>query len=259
MFFPVSKVLWWLLAPSHALMWLAVTTSILLFMGRDRLGRRFGITTVVLFVAIGMCPLNIWLLRSLENRIPRPDFPAHVDGILVLGGGLDTGILKSRGVPGPGHGEPRLVAAFELARRYPNARVIFSGGSGEIGDALPEAQAAKYIFNQMGLAPSRLALENKSHNTWENILDAQRIARPRPGDVWVLATSAVHMSRAMEVAARLKWKMVPWPTDYLTERHGLSGFFDYPHNLELTDLAVHEWIGLVAYQLNGKASPPSRD
>ena len=257
MFFLISKLLWWFLTPSHVLMWMAVTTSILLYMGRERLGRWFAAATALLFVAIGIFPLNIWLLRSLEDRIPRANLPAHVDGILTLGGGLDTAILKSRGVPGPGHGEPRLVAAFELARRYPNARVVFSGGSGEVGGALPETQAAQYIFNQMGLSPSRLVLERKSRNTWENILNAQRIANPRPGEIWVLATSAFHMPRAMEVAARLKWKMVPWPTDYLTEQRGLSGFFDVLHNLEFTDMAVHEWIGLMAYRL--RASPPSRD
>ena len=252
MFFTLSKLFWFVFVPSHVVIWPPIATAALLWRRRIRLARRFGIASAALVIVLGVIPLGTLALRPLENRFPRPAWPSHVDGILVLGGGLDPAMVAARRVVGHIPAEPRLVAAFELARRYPNARVIFSGGSGELSGADGEAPAAKYIFSQLGLSPERLTLEDKSRNTWENLAFSQRIAKPRQGEVWLLATSASHMPRAMGVAARLHWKMVPWPTGYETLPTGSGPWFDLPHNLTLADTAFHEWIGLLVYGFSDK-------
>ncbi len=145
-------------------------------------------------------------------KFPRPAFPAHVDGVLVLGGGIVPEILAARHVPATEIGESRMAAAAELARRYPNARILYSGGSGEIGGSvMPEAQVARYIFAQMGLGPARLTLEDKSRTTRENILFSRVLAKPQPGQTWLLATSALQMPRAMQVAAQLIGPCGPGP------------------------------------------------
>ena len=248
MFFIASKLFWLVFAPSHFLALLTVAAAILLQTKYDRIGRRLAAAAAVLFVVIGIFPTGIWLARPLEDRITRPNWPSHVDGVLVLGGGLGTPILYSRRVPARALSEARLVSAYELARRYPNARIVFSSGSGSISDVFGDAPAAWYIFRQMGLNPKRLTLEGRSRNTWENIVFSRKIAQPRPGEVWVLATSAIHMPRAMRVAERAHWKMIPWPTDYLTTPDGFGNVFTIPGNLEATDNAIHEWIGLLAYR-----------
>ena len=255
MFFILSKLFWLVFAPSNLVLWLTLATVALFWLRREELARRFAIALTALFVIVVVCPVGELALRPLENRFPRPDWPSHVDGIVVLGGGLDAATLKSRGVVGHLSSEPRLVAAFEAAHRYPNARVIFSGGSGDMVSGEADAVAAKYIFAQMGLAPGRLVLESTSRNTWENLVFSQRIAKPRENQVWLLASSASQLPRAMGVAARLKWKMVPWPTDYETPRTGLTGFFAFRRNLDLADMALHEWLGLAAYRLSHKTAP----
>ena len=194
-------------------------------------------------------PTGIWLTLPLESRYARPDWPANVDGVLVLGGGLGSEIIESRGAPASASSEARVVGAFELARRYPNARVVFSGGSGELGGSkYTDADGAKYIFAQLGMDPSRLILENRSRNTGENIAYSLKIAKPHPGEVWLLATSALHMPRAMHIAKRAHWKMIAWPTDYWTTPGEFGNLFAVPENLEAMDRAVHEWIGLLAYR-----------
>ena len=254
MFFILSKLFWIVFAPSHVPFVLAAAAIVLALLHRERLARQVVIALFGYLFVVGGLPIGALALRPLENRYPRPAWPAHVDGILVLGGGLDVPTLMSRGVVGRPAAEPRLIGAFELARRYPDARLIFSGGSGEVVPDAADAVGAKYIFAQVGLAPARLELESKSRNTWENLAFSRAIARPREGQVWVLATSASHLPRAMGVAARLHWKMVPWPTDYATQRSGLPGFLDLPQNLELADMAFHEWIGLAGYRLSGKTA-----
>ena len=91
-------------------------------------------------------------------------------------------------------------------------------------------------------------------NTYENLLFSKALVKPRAGQVWLLATSAAHMPRAMAIAAQVGWPMVPWPTDYMTTRDSDGGWMFVSGNLGLADYVVHEWIGIVAYRLTGKAA-----
>ena len=246
MFFVVSKLYGLFFTPSHILLLLTVAAAISLNTEYRLLGRRLAVASAVLFVVMGFLPTGKWLARPLEDRFSRPDWPAHVDGILVLGGGLHPHTIEARGATAPEISETRLVAAYELARRYPNARVVFSGGSGELGGGNGvEANAAKFIFAQMGLDPKRLILESQSRNTQENIDFSKMIAKPRPEEVWVLATSAIQMPRAMHIAQRAHWKMIAWPTDYWTAQNQARISFAVPNNLNIVDGAVHEWSGLL--------------
>jgi uncharacterized SAM-binding protein YcdF (DUF218 family) len=258
MFFALSKIFWLLAAPSHMLGLLVLAAGILALAGRVRAARWFAVAAALLLVVAGILPLHVWLTRSLEDRYPRPAWPAHVDGILMLGAGFDTAILKVRGVPPTNGGEMRVIAGFEAARRYPHAKLVFSGGSGVLGgaggEAWSEAETARYIFAQMGLDPARLILEPRSRNTYENILFTRTLVKPKPGEVWLLVTSAIHMPRALGVARKLGWPMLPWPTDYMTGPWGGHADFDIAGNLGTVDYAVHEWIGQWAYRLAGKSS-----
>ena len=251
-FFPAAKLGWLVFAPSHLLLWLALATALALIAGRARLGRGLAILTALLFIVFGMLPTGEWLARPLEDQYPRPaTLPTRVDGILDLGGGLGTDILATRGAPAAALSEARLVSTFELARRYPNARVVFSGGWGRY----PDATAAAYVFGQMGLDPKRLTLERRSRDTFENLLFSRRLVGPKPGEVWVLATSAIQLPRAMAVARQLGWPMVAWPTDYITRPKGgprpLADYINVTGNLERADAALHEQLGLVAYRMRG--------
>jgi uncharacterized SAM-binding protein YcdF (DUF218 family) len=247
-FFSVAKLGWLIVQPSHLLLWLALATAAALLAGRQRLGRGLAAAAALLFLAFAVLPVGDALARALENQYPRPaPPPAHVDGILSLGGGLGTDNAVS---------ETRIVSTFELARLYPNARVVFSGGWGATADAF----AAKYILaRQLGLDPARLTLEPDSRDTYENFIDSQRIVHPKPGEVWILATSALHLPRAMAVSRQVGWPMIPWATDYQTTPRlrwrGLHDYFDIPANLLTTDDAVHEWIGLLAYGADGRTKP----
>jgi uncharacterized SAM-binding protein YcdF (DUF218 family) len=254
MFFGLSKIFWLFAAPSSLLLLLISASFICLLLKWRVAALRFGLAAGGIFLLIGIFPVQNILLRHLENQHPRAGWPARVDGVLILGGGLDWRVLQSRGVPAPEAGTARLLSGYEVARRYPGAKVIFAGGSAELGAAaLSEGDGARHFFGQMGLAPERLILEQGSRNTYENILFARKIANPKPGQVWLLATSALHMPRAMGVARKLGWDIQPWPTDYITIPTGFFGILEYARNLDRADYAVREGLGLLVYRLTGRS------
>jgi uncharacterized SAM-binding protein YcdF (DUF218 family) len=253
MFFVLSKIFWILAQPSHWLGFLVLATAISLILRWNRAARFFGVAAALLLVLATM--LAVPLARNLEDRYPRPPWPAHVDGILVLGSGFDTALFRARGAPATNEGIWRLEAGFAAARRYPGARLVFTGGSGALGGApFSEAETARMVLAEMGQDPRQLTLEARSRNTYENILFSKEIVKPKPGEVWLLATAAMHMPRAMAISRKLDWPMTPWPSDYLTAPSGGGNPLSVTGNLGYVDYVVHEWVGLLAYRLSGKAA-----
>ena len=252
MFFVLSKIFWILAAPSHWLLLLLLVTMIGLLLRRYRLALAAASGALALLILAWLAAMP--LVRGWENIYPRPPWPAHVDGVLVLGAGFNGELLHDRGAPQANGGAYRLVEGFAAARRYRGARLVFTGGSGALGGAsYPESDTARYVFTELGEDPKLMLLESRSRNTYENILFSKAMVKPKPGEVWLLATSAMHMPRAMAIAKKLDWPMTPWPSDFMTSAHSDRDIWEISGNLGLLDYVVHEWIGLAAYRLSGKA------
>lgn len=255
MFFLLSKLFWTIAQPSNIILFLVLLTGLLLGLKRLKTARWTGIAAALLLFLAGASPMATWLIRSLEDIYPRAPAPAHLDGILVLGGGNRVDILLARGSVGVDSGLPRLVDAAILAQRYPAARIVFSGGSGDPAEQdIVETIAARHILTGIGIPLARLTLEGKSRNTWENFVYAKAMAKPKPGETWLLVTSAFHMPRAMAIAKKVGWNVQPWPSDYMTAPQGYPRNLNISRNLERTNFAVHEYLGLLVYRLTGKAS-----
>ena len=253
MFYHLSKVFWFLCAPSHIGVWLILIAAGLLARKRERAALRCALVAGTILILLGFSPVSVWMMHPIENLYPRPALPAHVDGIIILGGGNDGEIYGSRGAPNPSYGVTRLMAGCALARQHPEARVVFSGGPFPDTSPKSEARAAREILIGLGLAPNRVLVETASRNTWENFRFSQTIAKPRPGETWVVVTSAFHMPRTLAIAAKTGWPMLPWPSDYTTASSSHYEVMQFPENLERADLAVHEGIGVLAYRLAGNA------
>ena len=253
MFYMLAQTFWFFCAPSHLGALLTLAAAVLLFLKRQRAARRCAVIAAAILIVLGFTPVSMWLMRPIESAYPRQPLPAHLDGILILGGGTDGEIYASRSVPNPDHGLARLVGGAMLARQHPEARVVFTGGPFPVSDPRSEARAARDILIGLGVAPNRLILEDRSLNTWKNFVLSRALVKPKDGETWAVVTSAVHMPRTMAIAAKTGWPMIPWPADYLTAAtfHYEPG--DFVGNLERGDLAVHEGIGLLVYRLTGKA------
>lgn len=252
MFFVLSKLFWILAAPSHWLVMLVLATALCLLLRWHRAAKIVSLMAVALLLVAWLAAGP--LVQAWEDQVRRPPWPAHVDGILVLGSGFDSALLRQRHAPQTNAGSYRLVEGLAAARRYRDARLVFTGGSGMLGGSLfPEADTARYVFIELGQDPKRMILESRSRNTYENILFSKTLVKPRQGEVWLLATSAMHMPRAMAVSRKLDWPMTPWPTDFMTGAQTGRDIWEISGNFSYLDYVVHEWIGLAAYRISGKA------
>jgi uncharacterized SAM-binding protein YcdF (DUF218 family) len=150
-----------------------------------------------------------------------------------------------------------LTAVAELARRYPDARIIFSGGSGAvIFNERPEAEFAVRLLETLGVPRGRVVAEDKSRNTVENARFSREIAQPKAGERWLLVTSAYHLPRAVGIFRQAGFPVEAHPVDWRTRgaADALRPFPTAGEGLRRTDTAVREWIGLMAYWLGGLSS-----
>lgn len=254
-FFILSKTVGVMLLPTNFFIALGLLGLVLLLARFARLGRGLLATSVIMLAICGFSPLGNLLLYPLEQRFP--PWPANdsPDGIIVLGGSIDPDLSAERGVPVIRSAADRIVAAAALALRYPNAHVLFTGGSGDLlSHDAREADYAAEIFASLGIPKSRLMFERRSRNTYENALFSKILASPKPGEHWLLVTSAVHMPRAMGLFRKVGFAVEPYPVDWrMGGREDLFSFTQISGDgLARTDIAVREWIGLLAYRLSGR-------
>jgi len=256
LFFYLSKLVWFVVQPS-SLIALLLVGGLMLMLWRRRWGLRFVALGVLGYVIAGFSPLGHWLMMPLEDRFPRPELTEAVDGIIVLGGSVDTLVSRGRGVTALNEAAERLSEGAALARRFPDARLVFSGGSGDIlYEGTTEAVGAKWLFARLGIAPERLVLEDRSRNTAENAAFTRDLLRPEPGERWLVVTSAFHMPRAMGCFRAVGFEVIPWPVDYRTSGgDDIWRFFPRAsEGLRRVDLATKEWAGLLAYYATGRTT-----
>jgi uncharacterized SAM-binding protein YcdF (DUF218 family) len=224
-------------------------------LGRRKVARWLLYPGAAALLMIGVLPVGQWLLMPLENRFPAPaEPPRDVDGIVVLGGGVDLAVSKRRGMPAFGDTGERFISLVELARRYPKARVLFSGGPGWLtGSDLSEAVVMRGFVRSQGLDEARVMFEDRARNTYENALLAKAIAAPQPGERWLLVTSASHMPRAVGAFRQVGWPVLPYPVDYRTRgEFALLLAPDAARRWLEFDEAIRSWIGLVAYWMTDR-------
>lgn len=218
-------------------------------------GRKLVTASILSLAICGFTPMGTFLLQPLENRFPAwVPTPTPPTGIVILGGTTKPEISASRGHPVSDIGIDRLIAGAMLARRYPTARIIYSGGSPKIRPSdLREADYALQILSDLGVPKDRVEVEAHSRNTAENATLSKALAAPVQGDRWLLVTSAYHMPRAVGLFRKAGFPIEPVPTGWLTA--GRAPRFDlgnFASSILLVHIATREWIGLVIYRALGK-------
>lgn len=146
---------------------------------------------LAILYALGLCWAGALtgLMFSVQLRTPPPG-----TNVIVLGAQIYS--AERMGVSLTNRVEK--AAAYLL--EYPGAQCIVTGGQG--GDEpCPEALTQKNALARMGVAPSRIYMEDRSHNTRDNMGFAMEIAKEQGlGTEFAIVTQSFHMFRALQLA-----------------------------------------------------------
>jgi uncharacterized SAM-binding protein YcdF (DUF218 family) len=216
--------------------------------GRHRPGTIAVAVGGLLAFAAALGPVGSGLLRPLEDRYVGVIDPATLSAkpryVAVLG----SGYRPRQGLPiTAALGETavmRLAEGIRLFRRMPDARLIVSGGGPD--GAPPAAQGYAWGAMALGVPRESIIVIDTPLDTRAEI----RALRERFGDTPILVvTSAAHMPRAMALSARAGLRAIAAPTDNQTRSGsswGLSALVPSGASLRKTEIAFHEYLGLLA-------------
>ena len=232
--------------PSNLLVLSAIFSFVLLIFHR-RLGAISANLSLAAFAIATLSPLGNMLLTPLEQRFPEQVYPPDIQGVIVLGGSYDavshgymsTIVLQEDSEP--------MAVMVDLARRYPEAKIVFSGGTAPGVTGPSEADIVKDYFVSFGIAPDRILTEGQSQTTEENARFTARMLRPTPSSRWLLVASGYHMPRAVGAFRKAGFNVSAFPVGLRT--HGWRDFWRpeaiATDNLRRVDIALHEWVGLI--------------
>jgi uncharacterized SAM-binding protein YcdF (DUF218 family) len=253
MSFILSKILWVFLSPGNLLVLLLVVGA---FLGvshsetRRRAGHIISFVVALLFFIIAIFPVGTWFMLPLENKYP-PNIPDHVAGIILLGGD-ERPHAEIPGRPVYLDSARRYIEFATLARKYPQAKLAFSGGTPLLQANADMSEVAKQALAGLGVPVDKMVFEYGSRNTRENAVLSYNLIHPPADQKWVLVTSAYHMPRAIATFRKAGWNIYPATTGYLTD-----GVFSPHLDFNVSDhliamaWAVHEYYGLLDYWLMG--------
>lgn len=230
--------------------WIAIlfVVSLMLFpfSGLRRLARHTLMASALIYGVFGLGPVAYALLGPLERAYPPvSDLSAmqDVDTIVVLTGHASRNaemppadLLNVSSIY-------RLMHAVWLMRGQPYSKTIISG-SEESAEVMGE------VALELGVSADRLQVDGNAPDTGHS---AKRMRSKLEGERCALVTSAGHMPRAMGVFSRQGVECVPAPVEFYSTY--ALGFFDYlpsPRSLALSDLAIHEYLGLAWYRFRAR-------
>lgn len=257
MFFILSKIFWLFFSPDFLLVTLFVCGLVLFRLKARKTAVFLHRSVAVCLILITFLPVGKWLLFPLEIRfLPPEKLPGEIDGIVVLAGAEHLSLTQYWQQVEVGDAVERSLAFLQLARKYPAARKVFSGGSGNLNQAgLKSTDVARRLYKELGVDTRDIIFESGSRNTHENATQAKALVHPEPGEKWLLITSAYHMPRSVSIFHKAGWPVIPYPVDQKTCPDGLRSFYpNFIGNLQELNSALREWIGLLVYYFTGKTA-----
>jgi len=249
LFFLASKIIWAIISPDSLIVILGVGAWLALVLGWQKLSRWLLAFCALLLLTIGCLPLGEWLITPLENRFAaNAALPARVDGIIVLGGFLNPAKSNAWQQAELEDAADRLTGFQYLARLYPGAQLVFTGGSGSVTQQeFKEADSVQFLLEQLGMSNRAIIFESESRNTYENAVNSKRLVAPAANANWILITSAFHMPRSIAIFCQQDWPVYPYPVDHYSQKgNPMRLQFQFANNLSIFRTAVRECVSLIA-------------
>ena len=253
--FLVGKAFWIVAQPLTLALIFKILAFLALVAGRRKLAGFLTLLAGTILFVVLFTSTGAWSLQQLEARYPRPTLTSAPACMIVLGGAFDLEVSGGRGGMEMNQAADRFIEAARLARLYPQARIVVSGGDGSFsGDYKGDADLSPAFFEAMGVESARIIRETASRNTIENVDETKRLLEANQLSDCLLITSAYHMPRARALFDQAGITTIPWPSDYRSSgRVKLRLDFTQPSlNAQLASTAAREWGAIFAARLMGR-------
>ena len=257
MVFSLSKILWLLLSPLNLIIFGFLISFIFKIIKVKFLKIFFFYFSFIIFIISTFLPTGSYLNYLLEKNYHYSNsYPDSIDGILILGGATNPFLTNEYGMVSLNASAEILYEFFNLINKYPDSKVVFSGGSGSLEfPNLGHSDSVKILFKNIGININKIYFENKSRNTYENILFSKQLIKPKINEKWIVVTSASHLNRTIYIGEKLQWNLTPYAVDFNNSKEFVWSFnSNFIGNLNQFHNATHEWLGLISYYLMGRSS-----
>jgi len=235
-----------ILMPSGFITLLVLLAALFFFFKRRRVAGYLIAIAGTTYVVLGSGVVAFLLMAHLEYEFaPRQDVEtaASLDTMVIL-----TGYARvDEKIPITGHVNSssgfRLLEAARIFARTRHMTVIISGN-----DEVPIIM--KNLLVELAVPSANIVTDQESNNTYES---AVHLRERLSGKQFYLVTSAGHMPRAMRVFLKQGMQATPAPTDYLSSISlREANIVPSGQHLAISDLAIHEYVGLMWYRLLGR-------
>jgi uncharacterized SAM-binding protein YcdF (DUF218 family) len=224
----------------------ALGAAALLLPHTRRLAQPLLLGSVGVLALFSFGPVATLLLAPLEYEHPamtEPERHAEVRSIVLLTAYASDDPQMPLSSRMNSSSAFRVLETATLATRRPDCRIIVSGNPVAAGAMSEQLKA-------MGVAPGRITLETASRNT---AASADNLAAMLDKEPVFLVTSAGHMRRSLAVFAHNGMRAIPVPADHqLPSQVSKAEWTLSPFNLSASDLAMHEYVGLLWYRLTDR-------
>ncbi len=229
---------------------------LLWFSQRQTAGKLLASAGVLLLILFSLRPVSVALTRPLEQQYPPFPDGQKLAFILVLGHGHVSDPSVPLGSQPTRTALARILEALRLKRLNPEARLVLSGNISS--DRISCAEMYARIAESYGVPRSQMLLVEDAFDTHDEM---RRYAQITGGQPAALVTSATHMPRAMALARGVGLAVIPAPSDYVGRLAQapipVYGYLPSPRYLMYSQMAVHEWVGLLWTRLRGQSKAPA--
>jgi len=235
--FAVSKILQQFLIPTVFSFTLILIGIIFSFSKKKQKTRKIllyaGIALIYIF---SITPISDLALKPLENNYSqiKEKNLSQADTIVLLLGGGDADVLRGS----------EALRIYHLADQ--KTKIIVSG-TDPWNSGSETANATRNFFINRGVLAENIVIEGKSNNTRESAKNVKKLVESNP---FFLVTSAYHMERSIQSFKKVGTNPIPAPADFkIKGSYNILDFFPNPDNLKKSDLAFHEYFGIIFYKI----------
>ena len=160
-------------------------------------GKILKIVLIIVVFTVAYTAISIYTFGSNSSR-------QNADAAVVLGAAVWSNQVS------PVFRE-RINHAVDLYRTQRVRKLVFTGGQGNRNEPT-EAAAARAYAIQSGVPASDILIEQSSHTTYENVVNAKQLADTNGLKKVLIVSDPMHMKRAMTMARNIGLDAYPSPT-----------------------------------------------